>query len=255
VLKKSILYFVIFLLAFSVFVVAKAPARIVWDQLKQANPSIQSSLRSVGVIVKGFNGTVWDGSALLQYKGISSILSWDIQVGKIFSLSLPVLLNVESQAGKLNAEVLPGLSGASLSVHNADLDLAMLNTALRAQRVTLDGQLIVKDVELDWDGQRIASAKGLFSWSGGDIAYPAQRAIHQRTLPAFRGVLETEGEGKVRAGIRDSGGAFDLIEANVNPEGEAMVKVKRRLLDLADEYWPQNSKEQDVVFKVKKKIF
>lgn len=254
-LKKSILFFLVFLLAFSIFVLAKAPARVVWDTVLQHDPSVQSQLRSLGVSVKGLSGSIWDGSALVQYKGIASILDWDIKVSDLYTLSLPVFVNVDSQAGELEAELFLGVSDVSLQLPKGEIDLAVLNPAVRSQRVTLDGTLLIKDLVLTLESLRPTSLKGLVSWSGGDIAYPAQRSMHQRTLPSFRGVLETEDSGTIKAGVRDSGGSFDVIEATLSAEGEAFVKVKRRLLDLSDEFWPQNSSEEDVVFKVKKKIY
>lgn len=254
-LKKTILYLLVFLLAFSVFVLAKAPARVIWEGVVEADPSVTNSLRSVGVSVKGIEGTIWDGRALVQYKGIASIVDWDVKLSELYALSLPVKLDIDSQAGELEAVITVGMSDIAVTVSRGDLDLSMLSPALRAQRVTLDGQLLLKDIQLLAEDNMLRSAAGMISWSGGDIAYPAQRAIHQRSFPPFRGVIETSETGEIKAGVRDSGGSFDVIEATVSPEGEALVKVKRRLLDLADEHWPQNSKEEDVVFKVKKKIY
>lgn len=253
-LKKTILFLLVFILAFSLFALAKAPARVVWEETLKDNDSVSATLRSAGVSIKGVEGSVWDGRALVQYKGVSSIVNWDMHLSRLFTLNLPVELFVESQAGELEALLTLGVSEIALNVARGDIDLSLLNAALRAQRVTLDGQLLLKDIDLSFDGEKLEHAKGLLSWSGGDIAYPVQRAIHQRTLPSFRGIVETN-DGEIVAGIRDSGGTFDLIEANVSSEGEALVKVKRRLLDLADEHWPANSQEQDVVFKVKKKIY
>ena len=245
----------VFVLAFSVFVLAKAPARVIWNETLKNNAAIQASLRSVGVLIKDVEGSVWDGRALVQYKGISSIINWDMHLSEVFALHFPVAFFIESQAGELEALLTLGISEIELSVSRADVDLSAINPAIRSQRVTLDGQLMLKDVDLRFEEQKLKFAKGLVSWSGGDIAYPAQRVIHQRTLPSFRGLVDTNSDGEITAGVRDSGGAFDLIEANVSSEGEALVKVKRRLLDLADEHWPANSNEQDVVFKVKKKIY
>lgn len=255
VIKKSILFLFIFFIAFGLFALAKMPAHMVWEKGLKENAQVKSLLREIGISINGVNGTIWDGGVLFKYKGISSILNWDIQFSEIYSLTLPLDLALESQAGEIDAELLLGLSSLRLLLSNGDIELSMLNPALRAQRVTLDGQLLLKDIELLFEGEKVQSAKGLLSWSGGDISYPAQRAVHKRNMPAFRGVLETVDLGSIKAGIRDSGGAFDVIEASVTPEGEAMVKVKRRLLDLADEFWPKNSNEQDVVFKMKKVIY
>lgn len=254
-LKKSVLYFLLFLVAFSFFLLAKAPASVIWEKALQDNAAVKSALRSNGVSIKDVDGTIWDGRALIQYKGISSIVDWDVKLSEIFTLALPIEVNVESHAGELEIFAVAGLSQAELLVSRGEIDLPVLNSVLRAQRVTLDGSLLIKDLKFVFEGKQLRYANGLVSWSGGDIAYPAQRKIHQRTLPPFKVTVETKDDGVIRAGVRDSGGRFDVVEADVSSEGEAMLRVKRRLLDLADEHWPQNSDEQDIVFKVKKKIY
>ncbi|MFT5717553.1 MAG: hypothetical protein ACI9T7_001745, partial [Oleiphilaceae bacterium] len=61
--------------------------------------------------------------------------------------------------------------------------------------------------------------------------------------------------GDIFFGVRDADASFDAIEGLLDPDGSAMLTVKRRLLDLSDEAWPQNSQEKDIVFKVKKNIY
>jgi general secretion pathway protein N len=255
VLKKSILYFLLFLLCLSMFLLFKAPARVIWDQTLAPNASVQSALRSIGLKVEGLEGTIWDGRVLLQYQGISSILDWRMSFAEIYRLNLPVDIAVDSQAGRLSALLNAGVSGLDLHVSKANVDLSVLTPALRRQRVTLDGELLVKDLRVVLSEEKVQHGSGLMSWTGGNIAYPAQRAIHERSLPAFKVTVETRDDGIIHAGVRDSGGVFDVLEASLSPEGEAFAQVKRRLLDLADEHWPKNSSEKDTVFKVKKMIY
>lgn len=233
----------------------KAPARVIWDQALAPNASVQSALRSLGLKVEGLEGTIWDGRALLRYQGISSILDWDFSFTEIYRLNLPVDIEIVSQAGRLSALASASISGVDLHVSKAEIDLAALTPALRRQRVTLDGELLIKDLRVSLSDQKVNHGSGLMSWTGGDIAYPVQRAIHERSLPAFKVTVETRDDGIIYAGVRDSGGTFDVLEASLSPEGEAFAQVKRRLLDLADEHWPKNSRENDTVFKVKKMIY
>ena len=93
------------------------------------------------------------------------------------------------------------------------------------------------------------------SWSGGEIAYPAGREVHQRNLPMFKAIVETKDTGEIFLSIRDSQASFDVIDANLAVDGTGMLRITRRLLDLSEEPWSLNSKEQDVVFKVKKMLY
>ena len=254
-LKKSVLYVLLFLFALFSFLLCKAPAVVVWEKVLTSNPSLQNSMQTMGLNVESLDGTIWDGQALVRYKGVSSIVDWRLKLTKVYTLSLPLELDVRSQAGEIKALVNAGFSGLDMHVLKADIDLSALTPAFRSQRLTLDGNLLAKDLKAKLVGGQLKSAGGTVSWSGGDIAYPAQRATHERSLPSFRATLETRPDGEVYAGVRDSGGAFDVLELSLDSEGQALVKVKRRLLDLADEHWPKNSNEQDTVFKIKKMIY
>lgn len=249
--KKITLYGLVFLLALACFLIAMMPARFVWEEAVAPNLDV----RKLGVNVQAVEGTLWQGKALVQYKSLASVLAWDVDLLGLFSLSLPIEIDVNSQAGELLALVRPGLAGSELLIRKADIELSQINPFLRRQRVTLSGDLFIKDLVASYDGQRFDYANGVASWSGGDIAYPAQRSVHERQMPPFQVKLETQESGDIHLGIRESGGNMDVIEASLSPQGEGLVQVKRKLLDLADEHWPKNSKESDTVFKVKKMIY
>lgn len=251
VIKKTALYLSLFLLSLMLFLLAFVPADIVWH--KGIAPQLQGT--NIPVKVLSLNGTIWDGQALVRYQDIESIVDWEISVLGALSLELPVDLNINSQAGLVDLKASIGLGSIYVELLTADIDLAQLTPLFRRQRVKLDGQLVAKDVRFEVVDNQFKSASGMLSWSGGDIAYPAGRQLHERTLPMFKGRLETKTNGDIILGVRDIDASFDLIEGLLDSEGSAMLTVKRRLLDLADEAWPQNSKEKDTVFKVKKNIY
>jgi len=251
VIKKTALYLSLFLLSLMLFLLAFLPADVVWH--KGIAPQLKGT--NIPVKVLSLNGTIWDGQALVQYQNIESIVEWDISILGLLSLELPVDLQVKSQVGLINMNASIGLSSSYVELISADIDLAYLTPLFKRQRVKLNGQFVAKGVQFEVVDNQLKSASGLLSWSGGDIAYPAGRQLHERTLPMFKGRLETKTNGDVFLGVRDAGGTFDVIEGLLDPEGSAMLTVKRRLLDLSDEAWSQNSREKDTVFKVKKNIY
>jgi general secretion pathway protein N len=251
VIKKTIYYIIIFVFSLIAFLLATMPANYLWKNVLAPNVN----LKSIGLTVDAVDGSVWDGQALLQYKGLSSIVDWDVSVLGMLTLALPVEVIIKSQAGEmlLNARLSPFKS--TVVITKADVALAELSPSLRRYKVKLDGDLMIKDLKVSLDGELLESASGLMSWSGGNIAYPAGRKVHERDMPTFQAKLTTKDSGVIHLGVRDENAKFDVIDATLSPEGVALLKVSRRLLDLADEPWPQNSKEQDTVFKVKKMIY
>ena len=251
VIKKTALYLSLFLLSLVLFLLVSLPAEFVWQ--KGIAPQLKG--QNIPIKVLSLNGTLWEGQALVRYQHIESVVDWKISVFGLVSLKLPVDLNIKSQAGTIKMAANVGLGASDIDVISADIDLAYLTPFFKRQRVTLGGQVIAKSVQVVVVDNHVKSASGLVSWSGGDIAYPAGRQLHERTLPVFKGRLETKSDGNIVLGVRDAGASFDLIEGLLDTEGSAMLTVKRRLLDLADEEWPQNSNEKDTVFKVKKNIY
>ena len=233
------------------FLLASLPADVVWH--KGLAPQLIG--KNLPVKVLSLNGTIWGGKALIQYQNIESIIDWDIPLLGLLSLKLPVELNINSQMGLVNLRADVGLGSTNVELVSADIDLAYLTPLLKQQRVKLSGQFVAQGIQFEVADNQLKSASGLLSWSGGDIAYPAGRELHERSLPMFKGRLETKTNGDIFIGVRDVDASFDLIEGLLDPEGAAMLTVKRRLLDLSDEAWPQNSNETDTVFKVKKNIY
>jgi len=227
------------------------PANFVWQKVLAP----QVNVKALGVDVVSIDGTVWNGRALVSYRSISSIVDWDISLFGVFGLQLPISADIESQAGSMQLNAGLGLNQSFVEIAKADVDLSVLTPLVKRQRVELDGQLLVKDLIVHVQGERISSSSGQATWTGGNVAYPVGRSQHERVLPAFKAKVVTGEAGGVQIGVRDSNAVFDVIDLSLSPDGEAMLKVARRLLDVSNEAWPQNSGERDVVFKVKKMIY
>tara|TARA_R110000850_G_scaffold34266_1_gene92755 strand:- start:625 stop:1386 length:762 start_codon:yes stop_codon:yes gene_type:complete len=251
VIKKVVLYSFIFFLSLFVSLVLLFPATVLWEKVI----SPQLNTKHLGITVQKVVGTLWGGQALVSYKGLSGIMRWDVDASQVLGLSLPVSIKVDSQVGVINAVVDFSLSSIHVEIKKAQIALQPLTPIFKAERVTLDGELFVNKLAVLIEDKKLKSAAGMASWSGGDIAYPAGRVVHQRSLPMFKAVFETMDSGNIHVSIRDSKATFDVIDAQLTEDGSGTIRITRRLLDLSDEPWSQNSREQDVVFKVKKMLY
>lgn len=250
-IKKVVLYLLLFLLSLLIFLVCLLPASVLWE--KGLAPQVNT--RQLGLDVQKVVGTVWQGQALLRYKGLSGVAQWDVELQKLMGLSLPIKLSVNSEVGDIKAMVNVSASSIKAEINHAQIELALLSPLFKSQRLSLDGELFVKNLTATVENKKIIDASGVASWSGGDIAYPAGRVVHERTLPMFKAVLKTAESGEIYLGVRDAQASFDVINADLKRDGTAMLRITRRLLDLSREPWSQNSTEQDVVFKVKKVLY
>ncbi|MDX1452529.1 MAG: type II secretion system protein N [Oleiphilaceae bacterium] len=232
------------------FLILTVPMSLVWQQV---SPSVD--FRQFGVRIQEVQGRLWQGQALASVHNQPVLLNWSMRLSGLVQGHLPINFELESSAGDMLADLNLGLTEIELVVPRMELALKGLNPALRQQRLELDGELQAQGLRVVLRDGRPEFAEGRLAWSGGDIAYPAGRAKHERTMPAFQGSLTTTEQGEIKLDIRDLSAQFSVIEALLTDDGVGLVQVRRRLLDLANEPWAVNSDEQDVVFKIKKPLF
>nr|WP_285903134.1 type II secretion system protein N [Alkalimarinus sediminis] len=248
VFKKILLLVLVGVVSYTCFLIATLPASFVWKHVSPRLP-----LKSLQLDVKGVSGTVWNGAAHLRSKGVEGVLQWDIRLSGLFTGSLPVEIVIKSSAGMLTTNVRLHSNGVEVSDTKGDIALLPLNPALKRQRVTLNGTLNIDRLSVGYFDGVLTEADGLFGWTGGRVEYPAGREVHGNEFPSFTGKL-SQASGITSLMIQDAESSINSIEGTMDSSGVATLKVKRRLLDLANEPWPKNSTESDVVFKIRRKV-
>lgn len=248
VFKKILLFLLVGVISYTSFLIATLPASLVW---KYVSP--QLPLKSLQLDVKGVSGTAWKGQLLIHSRGIEGLLGWDILFSGLLTWAIPVDLELKSNVGLLTTKVRLLSNGIELDDTKGDLNLSSLNPLLKKQRVTLNGEFKIDRLTMGYFDGALTAAEGLFSWTGGRVEYPAGREIHGNEFPPFTGELGQKAN-VTSLTIKDAKSSINSIEADMEHTGIATLKVKRRLLDLANEPWPKNSSESDVVFKVRRKI-
>ena len=236
------------LVSYLSFLIATLPVSLVW-----AKVSPQLPLKQLQINVKAVSGSVWKGSALIASRGIEGVLSWDIAVLGSLTGKLPVKLSLKSNIGSFQTKARFSLNGAELTDTKGNINLSGLNPILKRNRLTLAGEVSIESLTLAFYDGVITTANGRFSWSGGEVKYPAGRDIHGGQFPPVVGLINQK-NGITRLSIRDNQSSVGLLEGELDASGMGTIRVKRRLLDLANEPWPKNSSESDVVFKAKRKI-
>ncbi len=246
--KKILLFLLVGVISYTCFLIATLPASFVW---KHVSP--QLPLKSLQLDVKGVSGTAWKGYAHLHSNGIEGVLGWDILFSGLLTGSLPVDFELKSNGGTLATNARFFSDGIELDHTQGTVNLQSLNPLLKKQRVTVNGEFQINHLSIGYFDGALTAAKGLFSWTGGRVEYPAGREIHGNQFPPFTGELGQKAD-ITSLIIKDAESSINSIEAIMENTGIATLKVKRRLLDLANEPWPKNSSENDVVFKVRRKI-
>ncbi len=244
-------YVILFALLYVSFLVYSLPAGFLWQYLK---PFVEQDLRRINLQVGDIGGTVWDGQVLLKYRGSAGILMWNLSSAKVMQGQLGIDVRVTSDVGVINGSIYGGLDEQSIMLDSAHVYLKNVNPHLISQKVSLDGELDIKNVLLVLRDKKIADSIGSLRWTGGNISYPAGREVHVRDLPAFRGNIKWD-EPNVLLGIRDENAGFDVITLLLEQSGWLKLNTTKRVLDLAQEPWPSSSREDQVVFSMRQKLF
>jgi general secretion pathway protein N len=248
VLKKILLFSMLGVASYLSFLIATFPVSLVW-----ANVSDQLPLKQLQINVKAVSGSIWKGEAFIASRGIEGVLAWDVFVPGFFTGKLPVKLRIKSNIGSFQTMARFALNGAELMDTRGNINLPGLNPLLKRDRLTLAGDIKVENLTLAFYDGVISTANGRFTWSGGDVKYPAGREVHGGQFPPVVAVISQKAD-VTRLSVRDNQSTVDLLEGELDAFGMGTLKVKRRLLDLANEPWPKNSSESDVVFKVRRKV-
>jgi hypothetical protein len=247
-LVKILLFVFVFVVSYTLFLVATLPAEKAW---RIASLFIQVNRLPVRPV--GFKGTIWSGSALIRYQSISGVLSWNISFDQWTQRRVALGLHWYNGTDNVKARLAVSPSRLYLNVMPSYVGLKPLTPLFRRQRIWLDGILKVRNLEIVTDGQKIYRAEGNLTWTGGDIRYPEGYLVKSQHFPAFGAVVYQKNQ-NTYVDIKDANSSINAISAEVNPEGWATVTVKRRLLDVAHEQWPNNVKATATVFKIKQKI-
>ncbi len=248
-IKRIFGYSLLLILSYTAFLVATLPASLVWRQVSSALP-----LHQLPVQINAVAGSIWNGQVLTSIESLSVLVEWRVRLGEIFAGGLPVDLKVRSAPGEIKGVLLVSPNLVAVKQVKGVVRLDPINPILAKQRIRVSGDLAIRDFSLNVKNGRLIDAEANLAWSGGNISYPAGRNQRDRTMPMFNAALRTD-NGLIKLAIRDSESTFDVISGTIETDGTALLEVRRRVLDLTQEPWPANSSEQDVVFKIKRKLY
>ncbi len=236
------------ILAYLFFLVALFPINMAHKLIKPEGLPVE---------IVGLTGTLWDGGAVLKHPSAGRVdLDWRLHPSSLLMGSLNVDIDLKSPVVRLNGNAKVG-AGRVLELNNIDgyLTSDVVNGVLRSQRTQIEGDLELSKANLVYDlGQRKAElAEGRLVWQGGNVQYPAGRQKKSSKMPMLVANLRAD-QGNILATVTSAEGDV-VAEANVKSDGWAGVAIKRRLIDLAGEQWPNKAQPDTTVFEVSEKIF
>lgn len=244
-LGKVLLLLLIGLLVYVVALVIWVPAGWIWHQ---ASPHISLPPQ---VQVQRVSGTVWQGAAAVVIAGYPVRAGWELGWPSVSSLQWPVSISIASSQSELNGEVTIGWPGSMLLDARGLIAVSEFEDLIRQSGgAMIEGDVIIDRLQVSWEDNRLADARGYGRWGGGPVSWPMGNQTGQANFPPMEADLDTTGNG-IALTVQEQGGQGPAADANIQWNGTMELRVYKRMVDLADQPWSGSAQPDDVIFRVR----
>ncbi|HVL00166.1 MAG TPA: type II secretion system protein N [Dongiaceae bacterium] len=217
------------LLSFVLFVIALFPASLALRLVGGASSGLP-------IVVEQVGGTIWSGffqTRLPQPVSGPLLVQWDLKALRLLMGELALHLRMEGGQYRLEGDGFWGLWGKGVADLNGDVQAAMLEQVLSQYDVSAQGAIKVDAVSAKLSGQKVVSAGGNVSWSGGPVTVGGGGSPQNIDFPGVKGELAAT-EGNLILIVTETRANQALGELSLLPEqGLVGVKVLKRVLSLA----------------------
>lgn len=231
-------------LSYVFFLLANLPASVLWQR-----SWVQQQVGPFSNVVSGLHGSLWRGTALLQWNGENYPLTWQVSPRWLWRGELALDLTTEQP--DLQADVVFIASPFFLELRDlhAKASESFINGLLVAQNVSLSGPISVDAQRVRWKNHLFTEAQGRLSWGGGLLRYPAP-AVKEVTMPRLLANLSIDPDGQLVMNLvaPDRSAIEELLLLRLNGQGLGTVQVRRRFMDVLGQPWGNRSQPEDVVF-------
>ncbi len=207
-------YILLGVFSFLFFLIALFPADLAWKMVPK------SLTQNLPVRVEQVGGTLWDGFMVGKtfsgpVKG-QHVFAWDLNPLWLLMADLSAGLHAEGDDYKVSGTAHIGLLGKGFSDLNGRVQADLVNDMLKQLGAQASGELMLKDVTLEFgSGTEVDAATGLISWGGGPVSYRQGRRSQNIDVPPIKGTLSQ----------KEGGLLLSVVEANSNAAlGELTLK-------------------------------
>jgi general secretion pathway protein N len=240
---------IVCVLAYFVFLMAMFPLNVIYQL---ADP------KGLPVKVLAVSGTLWDGEVVVKHPMAGQVSAqWQLPVLPLFIAQLSPKVQIEGQS--LNAELEARFNPLSMDllIENGKgfVESSLINQFIRRNRAQIQGDFELSNLTLDVNvkDKSATAATGRLVWSGGQVKYPKGRKQKTTTMPMLVTDLSVQ-NGELLANMNTTDG-LSVANANLKQDGWGGVAIKKRLIDLVGEPWPNKASADTTVFEVSEKIF
>lgn len=235
-------------LIYLVALVVLVPAGWLWHQASahvQLPPEVQ---------VRQVSGKAWSGAAGAVVADYPVRLEWQLGAPSLTGLSLPVSFSLVSSQSSVDGRVRLDWQGNGTLEARGRLVVAEFEDLIRRSGgAVIEGDVSIDQLVLSWQDGRVTGADGVGRWAGGNVSWPMGNSVERAEFPPMRATLDSTAEG-VALVVAEQGGDGAAADAEIRWNGMMDLRVYKRMVDLADQPWPESASPDDVVFRVRQPL-
>lgn len=224
------------------------PAGWLWQQA-QARISLPPELQ-----VRQVSGQLWDGVAGLAVADYLVSLEWNLGAPSLSALALPVDFSVSTAGSSLQGDVLVSWPGSGEVNAQGVIEVAEFEPLIRRSGgAVIEGDVTIERLKIAWADQALTEAGGLGRWAGGTVVWPMGNSRGRAEFPPMRATLDSSSTG-ISLVVAEQGGDGPAASADILWNGMMDLRVYKRMVDLAQQPWPDSASPDDVVFRVRQPV-
>jgi len=236
-------------IVYLVCLIALTPLNVVYRFMAPENLPVE---------VVTVNGTLWQGQAVVKHPMTGQLTgNWSLAPLSLLSGQVKADVDVDSNLAQLSAKMTfnPITQNVLLEDTEGFLSASLINKGLVKTKTQINGDFELSNTEIQYNlaSGESEQASGQLVWMGGQVVYPVGRKHKSAQLPMLVAKLSSENN-ELIANVATVEGK-PVAAASMKKDGWANLAVRKAMIDLVGEKWPNKVSEDAVVFEVSERIF
>ena len=237
------------IIVYMLCLIALVPLNVVYRFVAPSNLPVE---------VLSVSGTVWQGGAVIKHNLTGQVQSqWSLDALSLLTGQVRAQVSVRSQQFELESEAnYNGLNQTiDLQQTSGFVSATLINQLIAQSKTQISGDLELNKLDIQYNLMTGESgqANGQLVWAGGQVSYPKGRKQGSANLPMLVARLSSENQ-ELSANVTTADG-LQVANANLKKDGWANLAVRKAMIDLVGEKWPNKVSADAIVFEVSERIF
>ncbi|MFY0642546.1 MAG: type II secretion system protein N [Bermanella sp.] len=232
-----------------VCLIALMPLNVVYRVLAPTN---------LPVDVLAVSGTIWQGKVVIKHDMTGQLdAKWALKPLSLITGRLQAQMSVDSSVFDFKSLVTVNGLTQSIELEKTSglVSAGLINKIIAQSKTKMSGDLELNNthVEYNFATGESSAASGQLVWMGGQVKYPKGRKMASANLPMLVAKLGSENK-ELKVDVATTDGV-QVANASLKKDGWANVAVRKAMIDLVGEKWPNKVSADAVVFEVSERIF